>query len=159
MKKIILFFIVGMSILGCSSSDDSNNSSDNEALILGRWAFESSSDWQGGFPTYQDYQCSIGSIKEYFIDGVVKESWRQCDGDIMINNLKYSFIDANKIQVVEEGGGLDPGTDYTLKYKILTLSEEKLILQLYYVDEGAYSYGDYGEEFEEGLIDIWIRAD
>ncbi|WP_445957339.1 lipocalin family protein [Yeosuana sp.] len=153
--KTILTLLTICFIISCSSNDEKSTDSSD---LLGKWLIT-----QLDFEDNYSYpNCAVNNNTYEFIsngDLVYKYVTGSNCTQTGTNNYKYT-VDGNVLTKTEPNGGYNPNNDYIEKFNIKVLTETKLILEAYYVDEGL----DNGEGIinipkEDRREEIWEKID
>ena len=134
-NKIYLTILTLCLFFSCSSDDDSSENS-NTSDILGKWVIT-----QLDFvDNYLNPECAINS-NTYEFQGNGNLIYEYSTGNNCTQNgtiiFEYSFETSNKLIIITPNGGLNPENDYIEKFTIKSLSDNELVLEAYYVDEGV----------------------
>lgn len=144
MKKINLLIVLILSTLiftSCSSDDD--NSSNNQGNIIGEWQLNkvTHSDGEVSLSNCQKQQTLTflenGDIINYYVDN------EPCN--FSTQTFQYS-IDEDELTFSIPGEGINGGT-FIIKFNILELTNNKLVIQDFYDNEE----GEYPESDRETL--------
>ncbi|MDB9874393.1 hypothetical protein OAC97_03965 [Flavobacteriaceae bacterium] len=156
-KNKIFSTLLTLSLIFACSSDDDNSDNSNSSEILGKWVI-TQLDFEDN---YLNPECAVNNnTHEYLSNGNLIYDYttgNNCTQTGTIN-FEYSFEDNNKLVKTTPNGGLNPENDYVEKYTIKSLTEEELILEAYYVDEGVDNgAGIINIAVEDRREEIWAR--
>ena len=132
MKRIFfLVLLMNFSVfISCNNDDDNGNES---VSIVGKWKII---DFQENGYTLD--ACEMMEQREYKTDNTIIKTYfygNNCQNS-GTSNWTYSISD-NKLFTKEPNGGLNPNKDYIINYNIISLTNTKLIIEGYFVDEGV----------------------
>ncbi|MFS4484365.1 lipocalin family protein [Hyunsoonleella sp. 2307UL5-6] len=155
MKKTFLFFLAIIS-LGCSSSDDNSNT-ENNSDILGKWVIT-----QLDFEDNYSYpECAVNNNTYEFMDNgdlIYKYVTGSSCNQTGTNNYEYN-VEGSVMTKIEPNGGFNPENDYIEKFNVKELTQTKLVLEAYYVDEGLDNGGGIiNIPSEDRRDEIWERV-
>jgi hypothetical protein len=151
-KTFIKTFFLFLILAACSGSDDDNNNI--QASIVGKWKITAYQE--AGFTLDA---CEMMEKREFTTDGKTIQTYfygSNCNTQGVNTNWRYT-IENNKLLTRELGGGLNPTKDYIINYNIISLTNNKLIIEGYFVDEGVN--GEIPTEIpqSERFTETWER--
>ena len=155
-NKSILSVIILFLLLACGDDDD-NSSTISESKILGKWVIVKL-DFEDN---YLYPECAINNntyeFKNYENLIYITYGGSSCEQSLT-RNMKYTLEENNTlVRTIPNGGGPDSENDYVIKYNIKSLTEDELILEEYYVDEGFNDASIISQELRRDQI--WERID
>jgi hypothetical protein len=148
MKK---FFIILLLVLTACSSDDSDNSF-LTADILGTWQLTETEQLKYYGDCYPYHSKTFEFGQRLYSRGY---SGINCRNEY--ESKKIYNLEGDVLTITAVNGGYNGVSDYIEKYYILSLTETKLILELYFVDEGFADPNYIGSPKGTGPLDTFQR--
>jgi hypothetical protein len=164
---LILTIIVILPTLFSCSDDDGNNQINKNELLLGTWQLKSEPHQYNYFP-----DCNIDNqtMEVTHINVVYRTTYGgnnttapDCQQSQVRQFLSYFSLEPNNnIELKDFDGGNNAGTDYIEKYNIISISENEMIIELYYLDPGFIS-GNTGNTIpitipeEDRIEETWAK--
>ena len=126
---MILAILTICFIFSCSSDDDSNE----EFEIKGVWILSSEPNAYNYYP-----QCNIDKEK-MTVTHANKTERTSYDGNDCntVNTVKFfSYFADTYVELIEFGGGNNPDKNYVERYNVISRTNSKMVIELYYIDFG-----------------------
>ena len=143
-------FFLFLIITACSSDNNSNN----QASITGKWKIIAYQDANATLTP-----CDMLEKREFTIDNKIIQTYfygNNCNTQGTNNNWRFT-IENNKLLTRELGGGYNPSKDYIINYNIISLTNNKLIIEGYFVDEGVNGIVPTEIPQSERFTETWER--
>lgn len=144
------FLILTLTLLSCSSDDNDTIQASN----VGKWKII---DYQESGVTLEP--CEMLEQREFNSEGwIIKKYYfgNNCQNEGIESNWKYT-IENNKLLTRELGGGYSPNRDYLINYNIKSLTNNRLVIEGYFVDEGVNGIVPTEIPQSERFTETWER--
>lgn len=138
MKKSILLFVAALAAFGCSSDETGRSASIDADSIVGKWRLVSKTI--SGEPTEISDCQQLHPFVFFNADMTSSETEGYPEGG-SCDSYEYDYaytVNGNVLNEVELGGGSIP---FERKQRIIDLTEETLVLKLYYTRQENPSGG------------------